>query len=72
VAEVSEQEELVRTAYGRARTESPISIRTRFHGQFVNVHDLRAQLYRDASFCNDQTAKTYILDLAERLGRLTG
>lgn len=62
----------MRTAYGQKRTESPIPIRTRFHGQYVNIHDLRSQLYRDASLCPDYTAKEYILTLAERLGGLEG
>ena len=52
------------------RTESPLAVRTRFHGQFICIQDLQAQLYRDANFAERDGTKEYILALADRLGRL--
>lgn len=55
---------------GGWRQESPIVIRTRFMNQFVNIQDLQAQLYRDASQSDDYATKEYIQELIDRLEKL--
>lgn len=57
--------------YDTRRATSPIVIRTIRLGQFVNINDLQAQLYRDIALGNeDLSPKDFILDLIERLDKL--
>ena len=57
---------MVKQRYRQA-TESPIAVRTRFHGNYVCVQDLQAQLHRDAALTTDEGAKEFALELVERL-----
>jgi len=57
--------------YGETVAEkSPITIRTRFEGQYVCVQDLQAQLRRDQHRAPDYETKDYISELIKRLDGL--
>jgi len=54
----------------RGAPTSPIRVRTRFMGTYVNIHDLQSQLNRDAARTDNPSIREYALELVERLGRL--
>ena len=51
----------------RGHGKSPIAVRTRFNGKFVNIQDLQLQLNRDLYGCPSQEAGEYIQGLIDRL-----
>ena len=63
----------MRDQYGirrRSATKSPVVVRTRMRGQFVNIQDLQTQLYRDKDRTSSFDVMDYIGELIVRLEKL--
>jgi len=52
--------------------KSPITVRTRFRGDYINIQDLQSQLYRDKDQVNHPAIADYIRELIERLDGIKG
>lgn len=51
-------------------TESPVVIRTRHYGEYINIQDLQLQLYRDKDLVDSYETRQYVEGLIKRLNKL--